>query len=401
MRILCVTPWFPALPGAQSGNFILDSVNALQEMGHSVKVMVAQPWRPRWSGLLHPDWGGRRLCLDAHAASLGLEQVGYFSLPRNYLRCVADRAFEWRVSPAIERVARSFRPSVIIAHTELIGRAAVAVRKAAGIPVAVVLHGINYAPRLNTPAQLRATGNLLADVDRVILAGEPLRAHFAPIAGKADHFRIVHNGFRLPSVKICSMRAPWKPPLRFISISNLHEGKGIDLNLQALGRLQSQGLRDWTYTVVGDGRERQALEAMATALGIAEQVSFVGAVDHDAVYGYLATADVFVLPSYREAFGVAYLEAMACGLLTIGVCGQGPSAFIRNGDTGLLVKPSDVGCLAACLQEIYEHPAALQAIAAKGSDFVHSKFTWRCHAEKMTNVLSEIALNEMLEGRVR
>ena len=204
-------------------------------------------------------------------------------------------------------------------------------------------------------------------------------------------FRIVHNGFRMPSAEACGGRAAWRPPLRFVSVSNLHEGKGIDLNLQALGGLHHKGLRNWAYTIVGDGRERASLELLATALGIAEQVNFVGAVNHDTVYGYLAEADVFVLPSYREAFGVAYLEAMACGLLTVGVRGQGPSAFIRDGETGLLVEPNDVASLAACLQETFENPAHMQGIALKGRDFVHGAFTWRGHAEHLIDILHEIA----------
>lgn len=390
MRILCVTSWFPAFPGAQGGNFILDSVMALQALGHSVKVLVAQPWHPGWGGLLHPDWDRPRLCPETHAASLGLEQVSYPSIPRNYLRTLSDRAIEWRVRPAIERAAQSFKPDVILAHTELIGRAAVAARSATSIPAAIVLHGINTAPRLNTPAQLRAVGKALAAADRIVLVGEPLRDHFTPIAGRTDHFRIVQNGFRLPSAETCGEREAWGGPLRFISVSNLHEGKGIDLNLQALGKLHRQGQSGWTYTIVGDGRERPSLEAMARELGIAAQVHFAGAVGHDAVYACLAKADVFVLPSYREAFGVAYLEAMACGLLAIGVRGQGPSAFIRDGETGLLVGPKDAGDLTACLKKIFENPAGMQAIAAKGRDFVRSEFTWQHHAEKMIGVLSEM-----------
>lgn len=390
MRILCVTPWFPAYPGAQSGNFILESVNALQALGHAVKVLVAQPWHPRWGGLLHPDWGRPRLRPETHAASLGLEQVVYPSIPRNHLRALSDLAFEWRVRPAIGRAAQSFGPDVIVAHTELAGRAAVAAGAVMKIPVAVVLHGINTTPRLNTHAQQRAVGKMLAQAGRVVLVGEPLQAHFAPIVGRTDHFRIVHNGFRLPATESCIEHKAWSLPLRFISVSNLHEGKGIDLNLQALGKLDREGLCDWTYTIVGDGRERVALEELALVQGIAHKVRFVGAVDHDAVSAHLAEADVFMLPSYREAFGVAYLEAMACGLLSIGVRGQGPSAFIRDGETGLLVEPKDVDSLTAYLQELFADSAAMQAIAAKGRDFVRGEFTWHRHAEKMTAVLAEL-----------
>jgi Glycosyltransferase len=394
MRILCITPWFPAVPGAQSGNFILDSVKALQAMGNTIKVVVAQPWHPSLGRWLHPDWGRPRLNPQAHAKNLGLEQVKYLSIPRNYLRTLSDFACEWRVGPAIRRIAVSFKPNVILAHTELIGRVAVTSGRATGIPVGVVLHGINTAPRLNTPTQLRAVGKALAAADRVILVGEPLREYFASIVGRTDHFRIVYNGFRMPPVEIRGKGASWGSPLRLISVSNLHEGKGIDLNLQALGRLYRDGWRNWVYTIVGDGRERSALEAIARDLGITAQVRFTGAVDHNMVYSYLAKADIFVLPSYREAFGVAYLEAMACGLLVIGVRGQGPEAFIHHHETGLLVEPKDLDSLVDCLRRLFEDPARMQAIAAKGRDFVRAEFTWQRHAEKMNRVLSEVAAGD-------
>jgi glycosyltransferase involved in cell wall biosynthesis len=104
----------------------------------------------------------------------------------------------------------------------------------------------------------------------------------------------------------------------------------------------------------------------------------------------LRDAHVFVLPSYREAFGIAYLEAMACGLLTIGVEGQGPSAFIISGKTGLLVPPQEVAALAACLRSVLEHPGRFSKIAAAGRKHVAQEYTWLRHAERLTEVYREI-----------
>jgi glycosyltransferase involved in cell wall biosynthesis len=390
LRILCVTPWFPAWPGAQSGNFILDSVLALEALGHSVKVLAVQPWYPRWAGLLHADWGRPRLRPETHSSSLGLERVGYLSVPRNYFRNLSNWAFVRRVAPAIEQVVKSFTPQVVVAHTEMIGLAGVAAGSRMDVPAVIVLHGINTSPRLNTPVQLSVVGRALAGADRVVLVGEPLREHFRRMAGRDDHFRIVHNGFRVSNDVVCLEHHPWGTPVRFISVSNLHEGKGIDLNLQALGRLLQNGQQGWRYTVVGDGRERASLEAMAADLGIAGRVHFVGAVGHKEVYRHLARADVLVLPSYREAFGVAYLEAMACGLLTIGVRGQGPEAFITDRRNGLLIPPRDVDALATVLAETMARPDEMQALAEKGREFVQEEFTWQRHAERMTSVLREV-----------
>ena len=93
MRILCLTPWFPARPGAQSGNFILDSVVALVAAGHTVKVLVTHPWQPGWAGLLHEDFRRQPLQPQSHDPALGLEQITYLSIPRNYCRPLARWLF--------------------------------------------------------------------------------------------------------------------------------------------------------------------------------------------------------------------------------------------------------------------------------------------------------------------
>jgi glycosyltransferase involved in cell wall biosynthesis len=118
-------------------------------------------------------------------------------------------------------------------------------------------------------------------------------------------------------------------------------------------------------------------------------VTFHGQCNHDRVFALLSDCDVFCLPSAPEAFGVAYLEAMACGLLTIGVSGQGPSSFIEDGRTGLLVGERDVESLAGKLRAVIQNPAQYASMAAAGRDHVWQTLTWRNHAQAMTTVFAD------------
>jgi glycosyltransferase involved in cell wall biosynthesis len=117
----------------------------------------------------------------------------------------------------------------------------------------------------------------------------------------------------------------------------------------------------------------------------------MGACAHDQIYILLKSADVFVLPSYREAFGIAYLEAMASGLLAIGVESEGPSAFIKHGDTGFLVPPRDSDALARQLIRIAGDRPAMRKIAESGRDYVTRNLTWNRHAEKLIDIYRELA----------
>ena len=209
----------------------------------------------------------------------------------------------------------------------------------------------------------------LCAMKRVVLVGEPLRPYFAALAGRDDHFRVVPNGFAVPDRVADPRPEGWGPNLRWISVSNLHEGKGVDLTLQALARLRQAGSATWSYDIVGDGAERPRLEAMTDALGLRDRVTFHGRMPHDAAMRVLAQADVFVLPSYREAFGIAYLEAMALGLLAIGVSGQGPEAFIAHERTGLLVRPNDVESLFATMKSVLENARKCGGSRRRASDW--------------------------------
>jgi glycosyltransferase involved in cell wall biosynthesis len=85
---------------------------------------------------------------------------------------------------------------------------------------------------------------------------------------------------------------------------------------------------------------------------------------------------------------------MGSGLLAVGVSGQGPSAFIRHGETGLLVEPNDVESLLRTLMSIFEQRPRTQRIAEAGRQLANSEFTWAKHAEKLSAVY-----REALDGR--
>ncbi len=389
-RLLVVTPWFPNRPGDWPFPFVAESCLALAEIGLEVDVVVARPWTPSWLARLSSVKTSATVDQAAFPTLASVSLVRYPAIPRGHLRHLGNRLLDVVISRTLQRIASVRRPLAVLLHTEGLAPASVATCRRLGLPVVVTIHGLNTDPHfLFTPAQKARLAKALLDASRVVLVGEPLRAFFAEYVGRDDHFRVVPNGVTIP---------PFEPmqvftgsgDVRLMSVSNLLEGKGIDVTLRALSRLREDGLLCWTYRIVGEGRERPALEALVRTLGLADRVTFAGAVRHAAVNGELSEADVFVLPSFREAFGIAYLEAMAAGLLTIGVEGQGPSHFIRHGETGLLVPPQDVNALAAMLRMVLTSDRQRwQTIALAGSASARREWSWEVHAHKLAAVLRE------------
>jgi glycosyltransferase involved in cell wall biosynthesis len=320
-----------------------------------------------------------------------LETARIASLPGLLLRPVTDVLSDRTIAYALEKLVRTLRADVIHAQTEECAPAAALIARRLHLPFVVTIHGINTHPRyLPTIYQKRRLRPALSSAHRVILVGEPLHKFFESYLGTDRNFQVVPNGVDVPTSGF--RQSKWDNGIRrIVSVGNLQEGKGLDIALLALAKLEREGISNWNFRVIGDGPEKNALRKLTTNLRLGEKVSFVGPVRHAEIFDHLGRNDIFVLPSYREAFGIAYLEAMAAGLLTIGVTGQGPSQFIRNGENGFLVPPRDVEALAAALRELLTKDSDRWCeIARQAQETVRNSYTWDSHARRLVAVYEDV-----------
>jgi phosphatidyl-myo-inositol dimannoside synthase len=117
--------------------------------------------------------------------------------------------------------------------------------------------------------------------------------------------------------------------------------KGQDRVLRLLPSiLQTHGRA--TYLIAGDGDDRQRLQQLAESLGVAERVRFIGYVPTEDLPDLYRSADVMVMPSTGEGFGIAFLEAMACGTPAIGLLGDGSADALRDGALGVCVDEANL-----------------------------------------------------------
>src|SRR5262249_17418134 len=134
------------------------------------------------------------------------------------------------------------------------------------------------------------------------------------------------------------------------------------------------GLR---YLIIGDGPERPALGRLAAELGVADRVELAGQLPQTEALGRARAANVFVMPSVDEAFGVGYVEAMAAGLPAIGARGEaGPQEIAAAGDGLRLVAPGDVEALAAEVEALVAEPGYAKDLGAAARETVKRAFTW-------------------------
>jgi phosphatidyl-myo-inositol dimannoside synthase len=117
--------------------------------------------------------------------------------------------------------------------------------------------------------------------------------------------------------------------------------KGQDRVIQALAVLKASGLRPH-YLIAGEGDDLARLQAAARDSGVADQVRFLGHVDVADLPDLYRAADLFVLPSTGEGFGIVYLEAMACGTPALGLKAGGAPDALCDGELGTVIKEADL-----------------------------------------------------------
>jgi len=124
--------------------------------------------------------------------------------------------------------------------------------------------------------------------------------------------------------------------------------KGHDRVIRVLPKLLSEH-PEVLYLIVGEGDDRSRLEMLAAECGVTEQVRFVGQVSPDELPDYFRLADVFVMPSTGEGFGIVFLEALATGIQVIAGNQDGSRDALCDGALGTLVDPENSGDLASAI----------------------------------------------------
>ncbi|WP_226042301.1 glycosyltransferase family 4 protein [Natrinema sp. DC36] len=163
-------------------------------------------------------------------------------------------------------------------------------------------------------------------------------------------------------------------------VGRLIESKGIDDLLEAVAALD--GRQELHF--VGRG-ERTRIRDRAAALGIDDDVICHGEVTHPDLPAYHAGADVFCLPSHQESFGMANLEAMACGLPVVTTDLEGITTYLSNGENGLLARTGDPQDLADKLTMLVESPSLRSRLGAQARKDADA-FRWTAQAERFERI---------------
>jgi phosphatidyl-myo-inositol dimannoside synthase len=215
----------------------------------------------------------------------------------------------------------------------------------------VQMHGIEAWQR---PSRLQQRAVEAADL--ILCVSRYTRARVIEWAAIApERVRVLPNtvGEAFIPGDASALRLAWglqdKRVLLTVGRMDAREGyKGHDRVIAALPQLMAAG-HEIVYVVVGDGDDRARLQNLAAERGVAEHVRFVGVLGQDALAEAYRMADLFVMPSSGEGFGIVFLEAMACGTLALGLAAGGAVDPLADGEFGALASEAEFASVLARL----------------------------------------------------
>ena len=195
--------------------------------------------------------------------------------------------------------------------------------------------------------------------------------------------RVIYNGVDASGFSPPATRHSTK---RLATVGRLEWEKGHDLLILAF-EIVLRHLPQARLRIVGDGRERLALEGLADRLGVRGNIEFTG--ESRRVPELLRECDVFVLPSRWEGFGFAMVEAMLMELPVVAFDAMAAKEVVVNGVTGLLTPVGDVEALAAAIVALLEQPARARDLGKAGRLRALSLFTIDRATSELERVLLE------------
>jgi D-inositol-3-phosphate glycosyltransferase len=318
------------------------------------------------------------------------------------------------------RIAAGIDYDLIHGHYWLSGTVGLALRERWGVPLVQMFHTLgrlkngattNGAER-EPDARIAEEARIVAAADRLVASTVVERAHLvAEYAASPGRIAVIPCGvdtelFR-PGQQArarATLRLGGGPQLLYVGRQT--PIKGLATLLDAMARLRATGSAARLSIVGGDadepldGHEAELRERLAR-LGLGDAVTFVGAQPQDRLPAWYVAADVTVLPSYYESFGMVALEAMACGSPVVASRVGGLQTTVRDRVTGLLVPDHDPAALAEALGRLLGDADLRWRLGHEGVRWA-AQHRWPCVAEAVCReyaALAERATSHLDSGR--
>lgn len=377
MKIFIVSRGVPSSSDPQWGNFEWDQVLALRKCGHEVCVLSVESRKKTKFQMFR---------LESNVVD-GINHYNFICGLIGALKFLSDKTYISVLSFFFMRlykhaVSREGKPDIIYAHYSHIIAMVAKVAGKIDIPIVGMEHWSELGKPVIKPSILKRSKLAYQNIDRLLVVSSALQNNIKRQTGVDSVVvpNIIGKEFFYNPV------ARANNSVEFISTGNLLPIKCMDLIIKAFSMINDQ-ICDWHLTIVGAGPEYAKLQNLIDRSGLSGKIRLVGRKTREEIVKLLNGADVYILASSSETFGVAAAEAISCGVPVISTDCGGPSDFISESN-GMVVPVHDATKLSDAILYMYDNFSRFDRKAI--SETYRKKFSTEAIATKLTDIFENV-----------
>lgn len=399
MKVLIISHMYPSSFNEISGIFVHEQVKALVAKGVEIQVISPVPWTPFPIKYLSSKWKKYNNIPERTVyEGISIWHPRYLTFPRAWFFASSGQGMYLGIKNIVSKIYQEFQFDLIHAHVALPdGYAGMKITQKYKKPLIVTIHGQDLQQTIfkNEKCKRNIEKVISFSEKTIVVSKKLMKIGEKYLKVNNDKIIVVPNGVNMRDIYTEKNEniQEYKEKKVILSVSHLIKTKGIDLNIKAIAKLK-QKYPNIIYLIIGEGEEKKKLKKLVSELNLQDRVIFIGEVSHYKVMKYMASCDIFSLPSWNESFGVVYLEVMAQSKPVFGCQGEGIEDFVENGKTGLLVKPKDADDLVKAMDYLLSNPDEARAMGKRARKLVLENYTWEKNAEKTIETYNQ-ALNDV------
>lgn len=394
LKVLLISECFPNAFKPMTCEFILRHAEALS-LHCRVKVLAPlrlTPPREAITGGMTGIRNWRRKLMESKGyvkGNLEAEYLPYASLPRPAFETVDNFVVKAAAGGKLRDSAREFSPDIICCHW-LRPWAGTVSEIAGKLNVPLVIDHHEDLPTLKGlfPGAYKKFLRPMTNAECIIVHSTANRNDLLDELPDLKRVELVYLG---QSMETAAVEKEFRISIpHLITVSHLHEPrKKIDILLKAVSIVRKS--IDFKLTVIGDGPLKSGYMNLARELKLNDSVTFAGELSQSDIKAALDDSDLFILPSFPEAFGIVIIEALARGVPALTCIGSGGGEELRAlGYPDVMVTPDSPQCLAEKIISIINDQRLKIKMSAIGKTIVSKHFTWAKNAVSTYSVLESL-----------
>lgn len=388
MKILIHSHLFPYLHKPSFGLFVFHGATALAKLGHIVIVVAPVPYVPPWI-LPTCKWHEyKSIPYKRIENGLIIYHPRFISIPRRKFFYLRGEIMFYSAYFFYIKLFKRYKFNIIHSHTAIPdGVVGHILSKKYKIPYGITIHGADlYESIPETVKNLNKIKKTIKEAAFTALVSKRLKCmlYKYKIVPNNRIVKIVYNGINKWEIDSKVEENVRKTKIKILTVANAIERKGIQDILLVLAQLRKK-YKNMEFYLIGDGPLLQNYKQLSRDLEINDFTYFLGEMNNEDVLHYMKNCHIFLLPSWDEAFGVVYIEAMSQGMITVGSEGEGISEIIKDGWNGFLVKPRNINSIKVKLDYIICHLKEMYKVRVNAYQ-TSLKFTWDNNAREYLNL---------------